>query len=333
MGGVLGPLSTAYRLFQQFRAVDEMGQRITFLGRAAARAGPIVTRGFGLMRTAALFLARGVARAGMMLLANPVVLAITAIVLVIGGAAYLIWRHWDRIKGAFDAGRAMLGRAVGFVKSHAVAILPAFGPLGVVAALVIRNWSRISAAFGMGIRAVGDAVSGGLSFLRGFAANFIGVGRAIIDGLVSGIRAAPGKIWAALKSIIGGAWSNAKSFLGINSPSRLFMQMGGFVADGLAIGIDRGQRRPVDSARRLAQGVLGGFSLPRSPFAASPGGAGPAGAVASARPATAAGMSIRDIIFNLQQQPGENAEQFAKRVLKELRKLLERESRGSYADR
>jgi hypothetical protein len=45
------------------------------------------------------------------------------------------------------------------------------------------------------------------------------------------------------------------------------------------------------------------------------------------------GLSIGDIIFNLQQQPGENAEQFAQRVLKELRKLLARESRGSYGDR
>ncbi|PKP97997.1 MAG: phage tail tape measure protein, partial [Alphaproteobacteria bacterium HGW-Alphaproteobacteria-13] len=269
VGGMLGPLSTAYRLFMQFRAVDAMGQRITFLGRTAARAGPMVARGFGLVRTAALFLARGVARAGMMMLANPVVLVITAIVAVLAGAAYLVWKHWDKIKGAFNTGSAIVGRAVGFVKRHALAFLSGLGPLGVVAGLVIRHWSTIRTAFGNGIRAVGTAVKGGLAFLRGFVGNFISIGRAIIDGLVTGIKAAPGKIWAALKSIIGGAWSNAKSFLGINSPSRLFMQMGGFVSEGLAVGIDRGRRLPADSARRLAQGVAGGFALPRSPFAAS----------------------------------------------------------------
>ncbi len=71
IGGFLGPFATAYRLFRQFRAVDEAGRRLTVLGRAAARTAPIVGRAFGVMRTAALFLARGVARAGLMLLAKP----------------------------------------------------------------------------------------------------------------------------------------------------------------------------------------------------------------------------------------------------------------------
>jgi hypothetical protein len=110
------------------------------------------------------------------------------------------------------------------------------------------------------------------------------------------------------------------------------MQMGGFVSDGLAIGIDRGQRRPVDSARRLAQGVAGGFSLPRSPFAAgSPSGAAlAASGGGGGRPAS---LTIGSVTINLKQEAGENAEQFAKRVLAELRRLLAKEARGSYEDR
>lgn len=332
VGGVLGPLSTAYRLFKQLRAVDEAGRRITLLGRLASRAGPLVARGFGAIRTAALFLARGVARAGLMLLANPVVLAITALVVVLGTAAYLVWKHWDRIKGAFNAGVGMIGRAIGFVKRHALMILPALGPLGIVAGFVIRHWSTIKSAFMTGIRGVGNAIRNGLAFMRAFAGNFVGVGRAIIDGLVSGIKAAPGKIWAALKSIIGGAWRNAKSFLGINSPSRLFMQMGGFVADGLAVGIDQGRRRPVDSARRMAESVAGGFNVPRSPFAA---GMAPVGA-ATARgghPANGGGLTIEKIEIHLATQPGQNGAQIAQQIRDELRKIAAREARGSYADR
>lgn len=331
IGGMLGPFATAYRLFHQFRAVDEFGRRITFLGRAATRAGPMLARGFGIMRTAALFLARGVARAGVMMLANPMVLAITLLVAVIAGAAYLVWKHWDKISAAFSSGVSTVGRALGWIRANFMTILANMGPLGQAAAFVIRNWTAIRTAFSTGVRGVGNALSQGIAFMRGFVGGFVGVGRAIIDGLVSGIRAAPGKIWAALKSIIGGAWSNAKAFLGINSPSRLFMQMGGFVADGLAVGIDQGQRRPIDSARRLAQGVASGFAVPRSPFAA--GGAPAATGGASAGRAASSAPSIRDIIFNLQQQPSENAEQFAKRVLAEIRKLLAREARGSYEDR
>lgn len=282
VGAILGPLSTAYRLFKQFRAVDEAGRRLTFLGRVAARAGPMVASAFGVIRTASLFLARGLLRAGAMMLANPMILAITLLVVAIGGAAYLIYRNWDRIKGAFWNGVAAIGRAV--------------------------------------------------ALARGYVANFVNVGRSIVDGIAAGIRAAPGKIWAALKSVVAGAWKGAKAYLGINSPSRLFMQMGGFVSDGLAIGIDRGQRRPVDSARRLAQGVAGGFSLPRSPFAA---GSPSAAALAASgggggRPAS---LTIGSVTINLKQEPGENAEQFAKRVLAELRRLLAKEARGSYEDR
>ncbi|WP_234179205.1 phage tail tape measure protein [Sphingopyxis sp. NFH-91] len=282
VGAILGPLSTAYRLFKQFRAVDEAGRRLTFLGRVAARAGPMVASAFGVIRTASLFLARGLLRAGAMMLANPMILAITLLVVAIGGAAYLIYRNWDRIKGAFWNGVAAIGRAV--------------------------------------------------ALARGYVASFVNVGRSIVDGIAAGIRAAPGKIWAALKSVVAGAWKGAKAYLGINSPSRLFMQMGGFVSDGLAIGIDRGQRRPVDSARRLAQGVAGGFSLPRSPFAA---GSPSAAALAASgggggRPAS---LTIGSVTINLKQEPGENAEQFAKRVLAELRRLLAKEARGSYEDR
>lgn len=332
IGGFLGPLSTAYRLFKQFRAVDDAGRRITLLGRMASRAGPMVARGFGAIRTAALFLARGVARAGLMLLANPVVFAITALVVVLGTAAYLVWKHWDRIKGAFNAGVGMVGRAIGFVKRHALMMLPAFGPLGIVVGFVIRHWSTIRTAFTTGLRGVGAAIRSGLTFMRNFVGNFIGIGRAIIDGIVSGIRAAPGKIWAALKSIIGGAWRNAKSFLGINSPSRLFMQMGGFVADGLAVGIDQGRRRPVDSARRMAESVAGGFNVPRSPFATGMAHAG-AAAGRAGRGGAPGALLIEKVEIHLQQQPGQNAAQLALQIRDELRKLAAREARGSYEDR
>lgn len=327
-GGTLKGAASAWRTIAKWK---EMGK---------------LARAFGIVKGAGLGLARAVMFVGRAMLLNPIGLAVTAL----GVAAYLIWKHWDKIKGAFaatkgwlttawskigaifSAGVAFVGRAVGFVKRNALLILPAFGPIGVVAALIIRHWARIKSAFANGVRGVGDAVGRGLAFMRGFIGNFVGIGRAIIDGLVSGIRAAPGKIWAALKSIIGGAWRNAKSFLGINSPSRLFMQMGGFVTDGLALGIDRGRRAPSDSARRMAQSVASGFALPRSPFAlaGAPSAplAGPAGRMGGG------GITISgDIVIQLTQQPGEDATQLAQRLMREIRAMAAREARGSYEDR
>ena len=59
---------------------------------------------FGMLRTAVIFLAKGFLRAGLMMMANPIVLLITAIVVAVGAAAYLIYTHWDKIKAAFWGG-------------------------------------------------------------------------------------------------------------------------------------------------------------------------------------------------------------------------------------
>ncbi|KNH02628.1 tp901 family phage tail tape measure protein [Qipengyuania citrea LAMA 915] len=78
---------------------------------------------FGLLRSAALLLARGVIQAGLMMMANPMVLAITLLVAAVGGAAYLIYANWDKIKAAFQQGVAFiagLGSRMTAIGQHVV---------------------------------------------------------------------------------------------------------------------------------------------------------------------------------------------------------------------
>ncbi len=76
----------------------------------------------------------------------------------------------------------------------------------------------------------------------------------IIDGLVNGIRA---KIGAAIEAVQGlgarikSAFTGAKS-MDIHSPSRVFKRYGGFIAEGLAIGVNGGAARPVGRIAQLA---------------------------------------------------------------------------------
>jgi len=68
---------------------------ITIMGKL----GPVLSfasRGFLMLGQAAL-------RAGLMMLANPIVAIIAAIVVALAVAGYLIWKHWDKIKAAFSA--------------------------------------------------------------------------------------------------------------------------------------------------------------------------------------------------------------------------------------
>jgi len=81
----------------------------------------------------------------------------------------------------------------------------------------------------------------------------IQMGKDIIRGIVDGIRAAPGAVRDALLSVIKSGVDTAKAFLGIKSPSRLFMAIGHNVAVGLAIGIRDGEGIVSDAMKGLAK--------------------------------------------------------------------------------
>lgn len=64
------------------------------------------------------------------------------------------------------------------------------------------------------------------------------IGSSIINGIVNGIRNGASAVWNAAKSVAQSALNSVKSFLGINSPSKKFMEIGKQVDEGLSQGID-----------------------------------------------------------------------------------------------
>ena len=83
-------------------------------------------------------------------------------------------------------------------------------------------------------------------------ASFNGFGRMLIDGLVNGITSRLAAVKATIMNVANAAKGWFKSALGIKSPSRVFREFGGFMTQGLAIGIDRGADDAVSRVRRLA---------------------------------------------------------------------------------
>jgi len=229
----------------------------------ARKAGPVL----GMLRTAVIFLGKGFVRAGLMMMANPIVLLIAAIVVAIGAAAYLIYTHWDKIKAAFWGG-------VSWVK-ETLAGLP--------------DW----------LKSIGKLMMSGLLM----AINPMALAAKLIDVAKNGITA-------------------FKAYLGIKSPSRVFMALGNHVTGGLEQGIDRGRDGPARATRRMAAGVMAAGAMSLSP------------ATASARPASAlsSGGDTYHVTLNIKQQPGEDAEALAERVMELMRKLKERKRRRGYED-
>lgn len=89
-------------------------------------------------------------------------------------------------------------------------------------------------------KVIAELADGFATWFGQIARDMITMGRNIIAGLVNGILAAPEAVWNALKSVVLRGIENVREMLGIASPSRLFMEMGGFVSEGMALGITGG---------------------------------------------------------------------------------------------
>lgn len=103
------------------------------------------------------------------------------------------------------------------------------------------------------ISAVGEVITG-------LFWDLVGYGRSIIDGLVQGIQEVGHRIGDALTGIVNGAIDWVRNLLGINSPSRVFREIGRYCMDGMAIGIEKNGQTPIRSAANNARNIVKTFS-------------------------------------------------------------------------
>lgn len=277
-------------------------------------------------------LGRAIWAFGALLSANPIILVIAAVVAVIAFAGYMIWKHWDKIKAAFWSGIAFLGQAWAKIKAFftsgvggvIASTLPMIGiPLlifrhwGVISGWFARLWGRVKAIFAMSPGQIWQAFKtgfmAGLAWFHNLHVKFAQMGANLISGLIRGFV---GKIGALKSTIEGVATSTGKWFakkLGIHSPSRVFMGLGGFLTEGLAIGVDRGSAEPVrrmeSVASRMAAAIAAGTAVPAM-AAAGAGAMAPASSSAAAAgntyhihlPALPAGASAQDVAMLVRRE-------------------------------
>ena len=193
---------------------------------AIAIFGPMmmVGRAFGAVALAA----KGMSMA---LLTNP----ITWIVLAIAGAAFLIYKNWAPISAFF----------VGIWNT----IKTAFnGGITGISALII-NWSPIGLFY--------SAFASVLSWFGiDLPAKFTGFGAMILEGLKNGILSKVNAVKDAITGAVSGVIDKARGILGIHSPSRVFMGIGGYTMQGMANGIANANGLPIAATSTATQGVV-----------------------------------------------------------------------------
>jgi TP901 family phage tail tape measure protein len=104
-----------------------------------------------------------------------------------------------------------------------------------------------------------------ISALSGAGSQLAGAGRDMMSGLVGGITGAAGSVTSAVSSAVSNAVSSARRLLGIESPSRVFMEIGEQTTAGLALGLSK-------DADRVSRAMLSMLDVPAAPTFRGPGG-------------------------------------------------------------
>lgn len=83
------------------------------------------------------------------------------------------------------------------------------------------------------------------------------LGKGIVRGIIRGMELMSGDLVNTLKGLALKAWQGAKNVLGIQSPSKLFMQIGDGIMDGITVGIDRSGMSTIGSLENAAIDLAG----------------------------------------------------------------------------
>lgn len=296
-----------------------LGPQASRLATGAGRLGRVL--GGGLLR-GLMAAGRAVLFIGRALLMNPIGLLITGIAV----AAYLIYRYWEPIKGFFtrlwtgieNIGTQIWSSITGFFTDRWQDIQTAFdgGLLGI--GELILNWSPL----GLFTQVFSEVMSW---FGVDLPKNFTDFGKNIIDGLTDGIK----NKWNAVKDTFKNLTDGIKGFFTdeteIHSPSRVFMGYGGYIVEGLQLGINNTAWKAEQAAKGLAAKImpdsLRSPRIPAVPFIADI----PRGATAGAGESSPAIHLVYSPSVHIKEAtPGTSTADMIKQALKENLPELER---------
>jgi phage-related minor tail protein len=107
---------------------------------------------------------------------------------------------------------------------------------------------------------VQDGINRVKSFLSGI--DLSQMGKDMIQGLINGIGSMAKNLVRKAKGVVNGAIEGAKNLLGIASPSRVFMEIGEYTGEGMAIGMDKAGAMVQRSSRKMADAAIPNLKTP-----------------------------------------------------------------------
>ena len=107
--------------------------------------------------------------------------------------------------------------------------------------------------FSVGVDMMKQAADGAVTMIK----QFVSIGTNLVSGLWEGIKSKSSWLKNQIKDWCSSIVDNVKDFFHIGSPSRLFRdEIGQFLPEGLALGIDKGAKTAFDSMKNFNQQLL-----------------------------------------------------------------------------
>ncbi len=236
------------------------------------------------------------------------------------------------VLGGLGAALRMVGTVIMFVGRALLmnSIGLAITGIALAAFLIYEYWTPIKAFFGTlweGVKTIfGDA----MAWFSGLPSRFAEFGSNLIGGLVNGIMNGLGAVKTAIMNVADSTVAWFKEKLGIHSPSRVFGELGGFIGQGAAIGIE-------GEGGRVARAAIGLATVAATSFA-SPAGAAPLVRPAfafdmrpplTAQAAPAAAGGAQPFTINIYAQAGQDATAISQQVAAAVAAELDRRERAN----
>lgn len=112
---------------------------------------------------------------------------------------------------------------------------------------------------------VSNAINNVINFFRDMGSNIkstissinlYDIGKNIIQGLINGIKGMAKNVVGAITDVTSSITGKVKGLLGIHSPSRVFLQFGKYIGQGLTIGINKTEDMVAQASEGLANAAM-----------------------------------------------------------------------------
>lgn len=239
-----------------------MGPTLSIVGRVTEGIGGLIT---GLSKAPAAFTAvsNGAKALWAVMAANPF-LAIAAVVAVV---AVLIITHWDTVKTTltktWNAITNAASAAWDWIKEKVGAVLNFIKTLVMnwtIAGQIAQHWDAIRDGAERAWDAVVSFFKQAPSRIKSAIGNLgdllVNVGKDLVMGLWNGISNMQNWVLDKIKGFGSSVLSKIKSVFGIRSPSAETEAMGGYLAQGLVVGLNNSMGTVGDAATELGQTVF-----------------------------------------------------------------------------